>query len=430
MFRRISMLLAASLAFVAPAFADYPRIAMIATGGAREYWEPAYQRELASTDLMILSVWPGWGSGRNITMNTAVQRIKAFNPNTKVFLYTLAESLRMPADAAWRPLADQVTANRWWLYQSGTSGTIVPSSFGNGHMGLNISSQSRRNSAGQNFAQWYGTWLVAQFGTPNPAIDGFFMDNVYYAPRVDGDWNGDGTVDLRSNSTVRSWVRQGAVQQVQTMRRAMPNKLFLANAADWGLPDAVLTEFQGQFNGAVFEHMLGRPNSQETWAGWNAMMTGYRKIMAAVAAPKYVICMQGGATTDYQAMRYGLASCTLDDGYYMFSNNSDWFHDVVHFDEYDAHLGNPTSAPPTSAWQSGVYRREFQNGIVLVNPKGNGSRTVNLGGEFVRLSGTQVPAVNNGRVVTSVTLADRDGLFLLRRNRVSAPESPPGFRVD
>jgi hypothetical protein len=430
MIRRTSALLALTLAaLVSPAFADYPRIAMISTGGAREYWDPAYQRDLASTDLMILSVWPGWGSGRGTTMNTVVQQIKAINPTTKVFLYTLGEGLRMPADAAWQPLADQVTANRWWLYQNGFSGTIVPSSY-SGHMSLNIGSQSRRNSAGQNFAQWYGNWLAAQFGTPNPAIDGFFMDNVFWQPRVDGDWNGDGSRDSRTSSNARTWLRQGHVQQVQTLRSRMPNKLFLANAADWGLTDAVITEYNGQWNGAVYEHMLGRPNSQETWAGWNAMMTAYRKIMAAVAAPKYVICMQGGGITDYQAMRYGLASCSLDNGYYMFSNNADWFHDVVHFDEYDAHLGNPTSSPPTSAWQSGVYRREFENGIVLVNPKGNGSRTVNLGGEFVRLRGTQVPAVNNGQVVTSVTLADRDGLFLLRRNRISVPETPGGVRVD
>jgi hypothetical protein len=429
MIRRISALLA-SLALVSPAFADYPRTAMISTGGAKAYWDPAYQRELASRDVVILSVYTGWGSGHGITMNTAVQQIKAINPATKVFLYTNAESLTMPTDATWRPLADQITANRWWLYQSGFSGTIVPSAGGGGRMTMNISSQSRRNAAGQNFAQWYGRWLAAQFGTPNPAADGFFMDNVFWAPRVDGDWNGDGQIDSRTSSTARAWMRQGHVQQLQAQKSAMPNKLFLANTADWGLPEAVLTEYNGQYNGAVFEHMLGRPISQETWAGWDAMMKGYRKIMAAVAAPKYVICMQGGSVTDYQAMRYGLASCSLDDGYFMFSNNADWLYDVVHFDEYDAKLGNPTTAPPTTAWQSGVYRRDFQNGIVLVNPKGNGSRTVNLGGEFVRLSGTQVPAVNNGRVVTSVTLADRDGLFLLRRNRVSVPESPPDFRVN
>lgn len=425
------MLLAASLAFATPALADYPRTAMIATGGAREYWDSAYQRELASKDLMILSVWPGWGSGRNITMNTVATRIKAINPSTKIFLYTLSESLRTPVDAAWKPLGDQVAANRWWLYQSTFGGTIVPSSFGNGHMSLNMSSQSRRNSSGQNFAQWYGAWLAAQFGTPNPAVDGFFMDNVYWAPRVDGDWNGDGSIDSRNNNTVRAWVRQGAVQQVQTMKSRMPGKMFLANAADWGLADAVITEYNGQFNGAVYEHMLGRPNSEETWGGWNAMMRAYRKIMAATASPKYVICMQGGSVTDYQAARYGIASCSMDNGYHMFSNNSDWLHDVVHFDEYDAKLGEPTQSPPTSAWQSGVYRREFQNGIVLVNPKGNGSRTVNLGGTFVKLSGRQAPGVNNGATVTSVTLADRDGLILMRSGaRVNVPESPAGFRVE
>jgi hypothetical protein len=426
------MMLAASLAVVSPAFADYPRIAMISTGGAQAYWDPAYQRELATADVVILSVYTGWGSGRGTTMNTAIQQIKAINSNTKVFLYTLGESMRMPAETPWKPLADQINANKWWLYQSGFGGTIVPSSHSTASWSMNISSQSRKNSAGQNFATWYGTWLAAQFGTPNPASDGLFMDNVYWEPRMDGDWNGDGQIDSRTNSTVRAWLRQGHVQELQALKRAMPNKMFIANAADWGLPNAVLTEFNGQFNGAVFEAMLGRSFSQETWAGWSAMMAGYRKIMATVAAPKYVVCVQAGSITDYQAMRYGLGSCALDNGYYMFSNNADSYHDVAHFDEYNADLGNPTSSPPTSAWQSGVYRRDFERGIVLVNPKGNGSRTVSLGGEFVKLRGSQAPSVNNGATVTSVTLADRDGIILKRKNAstITSPQSPGSFRVD
>ncbi len=163
--------------------------------------------------------------------------------------------------------------------------------------------------------------------------------------------------------------------------------------------------------------MLGRSYSIEGYAGWGAMMKAYRKIMANVSAPKYVICVQGGGITDYQAMRYGLASCSMDDGYYFFTNNADPYHHVPRFDEYNANLGMPTSSPPTAAWQSGVYRRDFEGGIVLVNPKGNGSRTVNLGGEFVKIRGTQVPSINNGATVTSVTLADRDGLILLRKGR-------------
>jgi hypothetical protein len=59
--------------------------------------------------------------------------------------------------------------------------------------------------------------------------------------------------------------------------------------------------------------------------------------------------------------------------------------------------------------------------VVLWNPKGNGVRTVNVGGlvspagrtGLKHIAGKQDPAVNNGRVVTSVTLQDRDGVILL-----------------
>ena len=51
---------------------------------------------------------------------------------------------------------------------------------------------------------------------------------------------------------------------------------------------------------------------------------------------------------------------------------------------------------------------------MLVNPSGNGAKTVNLGGTFRKLSGPQDPGTNNGAIVTSVTLADRDGIILSR----------------
>jgi hypothetical protein len=422
--------LAGSAALITNVWAadSYPRTAAISTGGQQEYWDATYQREIAKFDVAIISTYPGWGKGRGTTMQNAVSQIKAINPNTKVFLYTLGESLRMPVDATWSTLANTVEANKWWLYSAGTSGSKLLSSYGNGHYALNISSQSRKNSSGQNFAQWYGSWVAATLGKPVPSADGMFMDNIYYAPRTDGDWNVDGSKDSQTNATVGSWFRQGNVQFLNSLKAGM-GKIHIANAADWGLEQAVLTDYVGKFQGAVFEGMLGRSYSIEGYAGWAAMMKGYRKIMATVAAPKYVVCVQGGGITDYQAMRYGLASCSMDDGYYFFTNNADPYHHVPRFDEYEANLGMPTSSPPTAAWQSGVYRRDFEGGIVLVNPKGNGSRTVNLGGEFVKLRGTQVPAINNGATVTSVKLADRDGLILLRKGVAPKPAAPAGFTV-
>ena len=113
----------------------------------------------------------------------------------------------------------------------------------------------------------------------------------------------------------------------------------------------------------------------------------------------------------------------MNDGYYGFTSSATRYHGVVWFDEYNAKLGAAVGAPPTSAWQKGVWRRDFTNGIALVNPKGNGPQTVTLGGTFVKIKGSQDPAVNNGQTATQVTLQDRDGLILLRK---SARAQPPG----
>jgi hypothetical protein len=119
----------------------------------------------------------------------------------------------------------------------------------------------------------------------------------------------------------------------------------------------------------------------------------------------------------------------MNDAYYSFTDPSKGYTGVVWFDEYNAKLGEPTTPPPTAAWQKGVWRRDYTNRIALVNPKGNGAQTVQLGGTFVKLSGAQDPAVNNGQKVTAVTLADRDGLILLRQSPLEQPKAPTGVNT-
>ena len=118
--------------------------------------------------------------------------------------------------------------------------------------------------------------------------------------------------------------------------------------------------------------------------------------MAAIAEPKLVAFHQNGSPTDYKALRYGLASCLLDDGYFAFTDDAKGYSGVVWFDEYDAKLGQAVTPPATTAWQKGVYRRDFENGIALVNPRGNGPVEVTLEEDFRRLDGKQAPTVNNG----------------------------------
>ena len=59
-----------------------------------------------------------------------------------------------------------------------------------------------------------------------------------------------------------------------------------------------------------------------------------------------------------------------------------------------------------------VYRRDFARGIALVNPSET-TVTVPLGGSYRKIQGTQEPTVNDGALVSAVTLSPKDGLVLL-----------------
>ena len=77
-----------------------------------------------------------------------------------------------------------------------------------------------------------------------------------------------------------------------------------------------------------------------------------------------------------------------------------------------------------------MYRRDFENGIALVNPKGNGTQTVTLETSYKHLSGTPAPTINNGQTVTTVTLNDRDGVILLRVTpQAAVVPGPPSLTV-
>jgi hypothetical protein len=162
---------------------------------------------------------------------------------------------------------------------------------------------------------------------------------------------------------------------------------------------------------------------------------------------------------EYQWARYNLGTCLLTDGYCIINSqldrtgSSNVYDGAVasqrYYDEYGGNYpplaGNtvpplPTSpnAPPrgylgypiagplgvrqtTARWNKGsglgVFAREFDHGIVILNPKGNGVVTLttsDLPGAWHRLAGTQAPAINDGSRFTGVTLQDRDAIILLR----------------
>jgi len=69
-----------------------------------------------------------------------------------------------------------------------------------------------------------------------------------------------------------------------------------------------------------------------------------------------------------------------------------------------------------------VYRRDFRNGVVLVNPDSMPTQ-VPLEAYFRKIKGSQAPTINSGAYVASVTLPPQDGIILLRTPSVSIPSN-------
>jgi hypothetical protein len=417
----VLLLAATAVAAERPGF---PRVGSINISAPHDYDDPSYQAKLAKVDMAVLNYWPGWESTRRMTMEQVVRNIKAINPDTKIFLYQ--NSMEVSAtSASVKQLRDKLDQMHWWAYPSGTSGGRILSRYG-ANTGKEIYATNTtlftpRDGNGYQWWEYHARWAVAKYYKVNPSIAGLFEDNAYWRPRIDADWNRDGVTDPKEGTNAGKWLREGYRQRFALLHQLMPGKYVIANLADWGHKDAVLTELSGTLDGGVMEGILGTAYSPEQWGSWPELMRWYRKTMAAVREPKLVMFDQHGDPTDYQAVRYGLASCLMDDAYYAFSSKG--YAGVYVFDEYDADLGQAVSPPALTPWQKGVYRRDFENGIALVNPKGNGPVEVELEVEFRHIAGKQAPAVNNGQTTRKVQLKDRDGIILLRAKGLpSAPK--------
>jgi Hypothetical glycosyl hydrolase family 15/Invasin, domain 3 len=101
-----------------------------------------------------------------------------------------------------------------------------------------------------------------------------------------------------------------------------------------------------------------------------------------------------------QQREYLLGTYLLLQGGYTYLNISERGVEPYYFPEYQLNLGTATTALPTDVssylW-NGVYRRDFQNGFVLVNPN-NSSFTLNLGGTY------QLATPSGGGVLTDADL--------------------------
>lgn len=406
----------------------FPRLAGVNIGNPHSHHLPDYQRDLAKLDLVILNYWPGWEAERRTSMESVVQSIKRHNPRTRVFVYAINDAVATDSPA-WSDITNWLDRNKGDIYVSGTSGPVAPGQPPK-YRPINNSIHGAKDSTGRNFMEWHADWLVENYFKRMPSADGLFIDNVLPLTKQSADWNRDGKTDKHGLNTESSrWLREGFAAHFRRTEKAMPSKLLFGNTAEWGAAAVSAPEYENLLHGGIHECALGEAWSTDTWGGFAETLRWYRKTIRMLKGPKLLVFHQCGDKNNYQAFRYGFGVSLLDDGYFAFTDLKTGYTGVHWFDEFDVRLGAATSPPPTQAWQKGVWRRDFEGGIVLVNPKGNGAVELDLGTEFRRVAGKQASTINSGGVAGKVRLADRDGIVLVRAAAARRPRPPANLSV-
>src|SRR5947208_15672107 len=395
----------------APTAATFPRLLGM-NNGAKNYESATYQAAMAKLDVVILGFYRGWRNGyattSTLAMRKVVQALKAINPKILVGQYTLLnQALDDPNDTASLDIQIQLDAADWWLLNAAKRKVQYTREFGP-TWEVNVSTWAPQDAKGERWPEWILERNYNVFFRDIPEFDIVFLDNVVN-PRVTADWNRDGKDEPQNSPAVLAANYAGHVAEWNRLRQLLPKALLIGNADnDLGNP-----EWKGQLDGAFLEGLMGQFWSLETRAGWPAVMARYRAVMQNTRGPKIVAFNVHGSPVDYRFFRYAYASCLLDDGYFSFNDKVVTYSSVPWFDEYDFKLGRALSGPPAAAWSQGVWRRDFQNGVALVNPTIL-SRTVTVERGLRRLAGTQDPAVNDGAAVSEVTLKPKDGIVLRR----------------
>ena len=410
---------------------------MYIAGSVQTAWgTSAFQGQVAKLGVAVVGTYPGW-TGGGFTNSSAAAAVKAINPKIKLAPYHNIMELEPGVGAsgsAYSPIFNAATAMNWLLRTSWPSGGITDAD-GLAQSGLNQTKFTVPGAGAYagfaNYLAWRAAWTAANEYYAN--YDATYTDNVFYQPRVSADYNQSGSSQTAA-AAGQNW-RDGYASYFPQLRAQLPaGSLLLGNVADWF--NTPITGLTGLLDGGFMEGVVGGASSMEVSKGWAGMMAFYATVMNSTIAPNYTIFAQDGSTTNYAGMRYGLCSCLLDNAYYFHSNNGN-YDIVILFDEFSFNLGTATAGPgnPTNStysgggltvWKQGVYRRDFANGIVLVNPRGNGSQTivVDAVNNFWHLRGTQDPTTNDASMVAAggtVTLPDPNvggtggsGLFLSR----------------
>jgi hypothetical protein len=206
--------------------------------------------------------------------------------------------------------------------------------------------------------------------------DGVFLDDANPTMKYAYD---PSQVAKYPNDTAYSAATESALAYIGPRIQAH-GKLAIANFAAWVEYPSTCDSWLRYVNGALDEMFTkwGR-NTGEGYRSegqWNAQLA---EVKYAASQNKTFIGFTQGSVGETQAARFGYGTALLGGNgstSYAFTPN---YTSETWMSEYEYELGNPTEAESKEA--SGVHRRLFEHGLVLVNPTSS-SHSVSFGGSY------------------------------------------------
>jgi hypothetical protein len=273
------------------------------------------------------------------------------------------------------------------------------------------------------FYDWINTdWSWLNYRTDTPSA----------RPDVDNDGQPD------SDTKLNNLLNTGTQTLLQNSRNQFTSGTLLMGNGGW----ITGSDHDQYLNGVMIEDFLGGEQLSDDF-GWGALMRSHYQHTTQCQSPNTSFIMANGEQGNFKFMRFAMASALMFNGYYCYTNYgryySTWWYDEYSVDtetgnagqslDHKGYLGNPSGqaynvdntnqkladslTTDYLSAQQNVWRRDFENGIVLVNPTGS-SKTVSLGGAYRKINGTIDPSVNDGSQVSQITLASKSGIILLK----------------
>jgi Hypothetical glycosyl hydrolase family 15 len=321
-----------------------------------------------------------------------IPRLKAGNPNLKVLMVVDMMSVdpRDPAgDSDWAGYADAETNHRDWFLRGANQNPLVFKSYPRANV-MDVGNVAYQDA---------GATRVGREAKAD-GFDGVFLDDANASLR----WviaGGSGAcvtypTTAKWQAAVYSFLSNVAPQLHQA------GLLVLANIGGSTITPGLWQKWNRPIDGAMEEAFTDGWTGRDSIANsqWREKLghASWSEAAGKISLDHAVTRTRGGA-------RYALATMLLvADGENVFSASSDYSHELW-WPEYATMnaLGRPIGAYRVLG--NGVYRRDFSNGVVLVNPQSRAASAVHLGGTY---SGSGLHGA------TGVSLPQTSGVVLLR----------------